>query len=116
MGILTLSLCPTFIQKGGFLWQCEENNGWLAFRNLVSGGYIGYKNKRYVCEAQNLNATVNLCARRHPDGGYILMSLIGDKWWDLSISQNSFVTSKSGEGTRWLFSVWTEPSAFDSLL
>ncbi|KAK0715860.1 hypothetical protein B0H67DRAFT_554297 [Lasiosphaeris hirsuta] len=63
-------------------WGCVEGSGgWLGFRNLASGGYIGHNIKmEMVATAGSHAGWEGFCARRHPDGGYLLLH---PHWWSL---------------------------------
>ncbi|KAK4213484.1 hypothetical protein QBC37DRAFT_172013 [Rhypophila decipiens] len=62
------------------VWLCVERNGWLGFRGLL-GRYIGqsieYGNRHNLeATATHHQAWEYFCARRHPRGGYTLLSPI----------------------------------------
>ncbi|KAI6090677.1 hypothetical protein F4821DRAFT_228805 [Hypoxylon rubiginosum] len=80
-------------EQGGWYWKCVEETGWLTFRSLVSGEYLGFQGNR------------RFCARRHPEGGYLLMLKQGDDLERIIIQEdNSVLLSPSEEkGTLWDF-------------
>jgi hypothetical protein len=88
----------------GYQWDCVEKNGWLGFRNSVSGTYLGRD------DDLNLKANVYhhmpweyFCARRHPEGGYILMVKCDDDLLSIAVTESGTLFATHGEGTRWEF-------------
>jgi len=65
----------------GWHWACvEHHEGWLGFRETSSGVYLGRDNHGgFRAWATEHNGWEQFDARRHPDGGYQLLSII---WWD----------------------------------
>ncbi|KAK3352972.1 hypothetical protein B0T25DRAFT_197666 [Lasiosphaeria hispida] len=87
-------------------WGCvESSGGWLGFRNLATGVYIGHNIKmEMVATAGSHAGWEGFCARRHPDGGYLLLH---PHWWSLLqivIGEDgcSIVAAERG-GTLWEF-------------
>ncbi|KAM7198393.1 hypothetical protein V8F20_006154 [Naviculisporaceae sp. PSN 640] len=77
-------------------WLCVERNGWLGFRSVRNGKYIGQSirpNSRMDIEVTSPHhkAWEYFCARRHPQGGYLLQSPIEDS---------------SGKIEPWLCTLW----------
>ncbi|KAI1385544.1 uncharacterized protein F4822DRAFT_347062 [Hypoxylon trugodes] len=62
--------------QGGYHWICVEKNGWLGFCDPVHGTYIGHDSMgSFISQVKHHKTHEYFCARRHPDGGYILSSL-----------------------------------------
>ena len=61
---------------GCWHWVCEEKGGWLGLRNGASWTYLG-RNMPGEIEAKVTHHRdwEYLCARRHPDGGYLLLNV-----------------------------------------
>ncbi|OAP64940.1 hypothetical protein AYL99_00912 [Fonsecaea erecta] len=71
---------------GSVHWACEENKGWLGFRNVASGKYLGYDGKgnrhgRLVCVSPHHRGWENFVVRPRPDGGYLLFTTHYDQLW-----------------------------------
>ncbi|KAK3904252.1 hypothetical protein C8A05DRAFT_31984 [Staphylotrichum tortipilum] len=64
----------------GWRWLCVCNgDGWLGFRETVSGVYLGRDNRGgFRAAAQEHRGWECFDARRHPQGGY---QLLGICWW-----------------------------------
>lgn len=116
-----LGLCPQ--EKGpgggsnykyprGSHWHCVENRqGWLGFRNVVSGTYLDHNNKR---RAWRLRAKADqhrewgwFCARQHPSGGHILLVKHWNGFQPIKVGGNShrelLVGEEGDDATRWEF-------------
>jgi hypothetical protein len=92
-------------RTGGWHWVCVEKNGWLGFRNYVSGTYIGHDGKgNFYAKVGHHEGHEFFCARRHPDGGYLLLMMHGMKFWKMDIGEdgNKLVETEN-EGTAWEF-------------
>jgi hypothetical protein len=61
----------------GWYWACfEHSEGWLGFRETISGFYLGRYNKGgFGATASKHNGWEFFDARKHPDGGYQLLSI-----------------------------------------
>ncbi|PQE15088.1 Actin cross-linking protein [Rutstroemia sp. NJR-2017a BVV2] len=58
--------------RGGIYWICVSNC-WFAFRNSVSGAFIGRDGKgKFVCSALSQKSDESFSPRPHPGGGYRL--------------------------------------------
>ncbi|KAI0104257.1 hypothetical protein GGR51DRAFT_522151 [Nemania sp. FL0031] len=60
--------------RGGWHWVCAENaEGWIGFRDAVSGSYIGHDNKGgFICQAKKMDAWEYFVLRPREAGGYNL--------------------------------------------
>jgi hypothetical protein len=66
---------PDARNAGSSHWHCVERNGYFGFRNVRSGMYLGHDNGgRVRATAERLQAWEMFTPRRHPDGGYQLLS------------------------------------------
>lgn len=100
-----LQVSPEFTLRGGYHWDCVEKNGWLGFRNCVSGRFIGHDSKgNFIANVSHHQGHEYFCARRHPEGGYILLMRHGDNMVKMAIGNDgkSLIETKN-EGTRWEF-------------
>lgn len=59
--------------RGSIHWECVETNGWLGFRNNVSGKFLGREGGRLCCLVGRQQGREYFCARMRPDGGYVLL-------------------------------------------
>ncbi len=96
----------------GWRWACVEHpQGWLGFRETSSGVYLGRDNfGGFQALATEHKGWEQFDARRHPDGGYQLLSII---WWDRKRMAADMETQrvvelggsgdKVGEAARWDF-------------
>ncbi|QPH06298.1 hypothetical protein C2857_004677 [Epichloe festucae Fl1] len=87
-GKLELQACDgtgTFGSQWHWHWDCSLKNGWLGFRNRVTGRYLGYEsNKRNPTgeisnEAIEHGAFERLHASRSSDGSHILYAPYHDE-------------------------------------
>ena len=54
-------------------WKCAEKNGWFGFKH--EGRYLGHDgNWGFHAEAKHHKPYEYFCIRKHPDGGYQLMT------------------------------------------
>lgn len=97
-----LEICSTASARGCFHWDCTEQNGWLGFRNTVSGTYISFiRHLNYsVGTSQSFS---QLTARRHPDGGYNLMANDGESLFKITLNPKKGLVWVEDIGTRWEF-------------
>ncbi|KAI0467317.1 hypothetical protein F4859DRAFT_525962 [Xylaria cf. heliscus] len=96
--------------RGGWQWDCEENpDGWIGFRNAVSGRYLGHDNKGgYIAQANKLDAWESFTLRPRTAGGYNLCVKHGSKLKPMGISddgsESKLVDAQSyEEAARWEF-------------
>ncbi|RYP33100.1 hypothetical protein DL767_004885 [Monosporascus sp. MG133] len=89
----------------GAHWVCEGNDGWLGFRNPVSGTYIGHDDRGgFWAKATAHKQWEYFCATRHPAGGYLLLKRRGDALWKMDVATDgSKFYETAGEGTVWEF-------------
>lgn len=64
----------------GWHWTCvEKHSGWLGFRETSSGVYLGRDDHGgFIASATKHEGWECFDVRRHPDGGYQLLSI---HWW-----------------------------------
>jgi len=100
-----LQLEPNVSGLGSWYWVCVEKDGWLGFRNYASGAYIGHDGKgNFHAKVFHHKGHEFFCARRHPDGGYLLLMRHGNKLWKMDIKEggNELVETEN-KGTLWEF-------------
>ncbi|KAI0893038.1 hypothetical protein F4806DRAFT_477995 [Annulohypoxylon nitens] len=94
-------------EQGGYHWKCIENGGWLGFRDPIHGMYMGRDARGgYVARVKKHNAWEHFCARRHPDGGYVLLTRHWDSLMKMDIDKSGtklIETSGKGKGAAWEF-------------
>jgi hypothetical protein len=68
--------------RGSIHWACVEKNGWLGFRNPVSGKFLGHDQEGNLrCSVDQQNNWERFCVRMKPEGGYVLyMTHYNDLW------------------------------------
>lgn len=72
--------------RGSIEWECVETKGWLGFRNVVSGKFLGHdKNGRLWCSVERHQGWEYFCARMRPDGGCILLMTHFERLWHVGI-------------------------------
>lgn len=60
--------------RGSIYWECVETKGWLGFRNIVSGGFLGHDIEGTLrCSAEQHQGWEYFCARARPEGGFVLL-------------------------------------------
>lgn len=61
------------IPSGGHIWRCVEKDGWLGFRNMASGTYLGYNKEGKIVATQKEHKEQQFFTdRRKENGGYML--------------------------------------------
>lgn len=101
----TLQLHGTLPSNPASQWACFEANGWLGFRNLATGMVMGH-NGRGVFHAKVTHHRAHewFQARRHPDGGYLLLVKHRDHLWKMDIAEDGKgLVEKPEGGKRWEF-------------
>ncbi|KAK6591851.1 hypothetical protein H4I96_12128 [Botrytis cinerea] len=95
-------------QMGGCHWICVEKDGWLGFRNCISGTYIGHDGSgNFYAQATLHKNWESFCVRKHPNGGYLLLTRHWSKLWKMDIKKSSdgldeLIETETG-GTTWEF-------------
>ncbi|RYP43148.1 hypothetical protein DL770_011828 [Monosporascus sp. CRB-9-2] len=84
-------------------WICNERDGWLGFRNPVSGTYlgIGTSSSKGTIEAVDQGG---FCARKNPDGGYILLVKQRDSLLKVDVNPAATLVASERRGAVWVFS------------
>ncbi|KAK4159579.1 hypothetical protein QBC43DRAFT_221653 [Cladorrhinum sp. PSN259] len=69
------------MRGGCWLWNCVEQNGWLGFRNVASGTYLGHDGKGVLTAVKKHHKSYEqLCVRQDPEErGYIFLMAVWDK-------------------------------------
>ncbi|UNI22191.1 hypothetical protein JDV02_008102 [Purpureocillium takamizusanense] len=92
-------------QAGNCHWLCVENNGWLGFRETELKRYLGHDFWwNFTADASRHDQYQYFQARRHPDGGYLLLApRLGDLV-QVTVGKdgNGLVTTKA-DGVTWEF-------------
>lgn len=95
--------------SGGWHWACVERDGWLGFRNAVSGTYMGIDKRGGVwSKYQHHENDEYFCVRRHPEGGYIILAKHnrGRELWPMAVDrEHGTLVEKENGDDRWLFRV-----------
>ncbi|WQF88300.1 hypothetical protein CDEST_13314 [Colletotrichum destructivum] len=56
------------------LWYCIEKDGYFGFQNPRTGRYLGHDNRAGTCTQVHMKGWEMWTPRKHPDGGYQLLS------------------------------------------
>lgn len=93
---------------GSIRWACVETKGWLGFRDINSGRFLGHDSRgRLQCKAERQQGWENFCVRMTPEGGYLLLMTHFERLWHVGIEMEQGVQklAKIGErnGTIWEF-------------
>jgi hypothetical protein len=93
--------------RGSIHWACVETKGWLGFRNVVSGRFLGHDNAgKLRCTADRHQEWEKFCVRMTPEGGYVLLMTHWERLWQVGIMVERGVEklAKIGEtGIVWEF-------------
>jgi hypothetical protein len=74
---------------GTFRWRCVERDGWIGFQDPASAMYLGYDGQRWLqCTARKHDAWEYMCARKRPEGGYVLLVLVRWSLIPLGVYEN----------------------------
>ncbi|RYP61679.1 hypothetical protein DL769_007608 [Monosporascus sp. CRB-8-3] len=84
-------------------WICNERDGWLGFRNPVSCTYlgIGTSSSRGAIEVVDQG---DICARKNPDGGNILLVKQRDSLLKIDVDNRDTLVTSARCGAVWVFS------------
>jgi hypothetical protein len=86
---------------GSFHWACVERNGWLGFRNVVSGKFLGHADDgRLRCTAGRQQGWENFCVRLRPEGGYVLLMTHFERLWRVGLRNERGVERLAKVGDR----------------
>jgi hypothetical protein len=93
--------------RGSIHWECVETKGWLGFRNVVSGRFLGHDNAgKLRCTADRPQEWEKFCVRMTPEGGYVLLMTHWERLWQVGFTVERGVEklAKIGEaGIVWEF-------------
>ena len=87
--------------SGSIHWACVETKGWLGFRNVVSGKFLGHDAKgRLNCSAERHREWEWFCVRTRPEGGSVLLMKHYERLWHVGIKVEEGVErlAKIGDG------------------
>lgn len=97
---------------GGCYWSCVEKNGWLGFRNSVSGTYLGGDAcGGFHAKVTHHKAHEYFCVRHSAQGGYniLVKHFKGDELWKMGCSDDGCTlvelkwNEESDLGLEWEF-------------
>ena len=86
-------------------WTCFEANGWLGFRNRATRMVMGHNGRGWFhAKVTHHRAHEWFQARRHPDGGYLLLVKHRDYLWRMDVAEDGKgLLEKPEGGKRWEF-------------
>ncbi|KAI0547795.1 hypothetical protein F4679DRAFT_586259 [Xylaria curta] len=53
-----LTVMPDAGTRGGWQWECEDEWGWMGFREAVSGKFLAYDGDKFVVESRSCEKVV----------------------------------------------------------
>ena len=72
--------------SGSIHWACVKTKGWLGFRNVVSGKFLGHDAKgRLICSAERHRDWEWFHVRTRPEGGSVLLMKHYERLWHVGI-------------------------------
>lgn len=96
--------------RGSIYWTCVESQGWVGFRNTVSGKFLNHgEDGKLECSAKQDHGWRKFTITPVPKGGYIMQML---DWWDLrpivrtvekGLPKMGRTGNKLSEGILWEF-------------
>ncbi|KAI1097174.1 hypothetical protein F4804DRAFT_328394 [Jackrogersella minutella] len=100
-------------EQGGYHWVCVEKDGWLGFYDPVHFMHMGRDNRGgYIAQVKHHRAYEYFNVRRHPNGGYILLTQSWSKLFKMGIAKPGHrLVETEGEGTAWEFENVSKPEA-----
>lgn len=84
-------------------WKCVEKDGWFGFKH--EGRYLGHNGRGgFHAEVKHHRAYEYFSARKHPKGGYQLMTLHGWVFRNMAIGKDGEeLVETTNEGALWDF-------------
>ncbi|KAK4450643.1 hypothetical protein QBC34DRAFT_437060 [Podospora aff. communis PSN243] len=104
--LATISPASTSLPLGCLLWQIGEHDGWLGLRNIASWTYLGRNFTGEVeASAGHHKWWEYLCARAHPEGGYVLMivNIVAQTMEKIGVADDGRGLCLREEEARWEF-------------
>ncbi|KAI5921688.1 hypothetical protein F4810DRAFT_712307 [Camillea tinctor] len=107
--VITMGIDGVQLKKigpmGGWHWKCVEHDGWLGFRNVVSGRYLGHNNKGGFHALQTHHkGWESFVAKANPYGGYELLTIHGWKFMKMRVAKDGLTLEETdGKGALWDF-------------
>ncbi|MDI1489979.1 MAG: hypothetical protein OHK93_001178 [Ramalina farinacea] len=92
--------------RGSIYWACVETKGWLGFRNIVSGKFLGHNRKGQLsCHANGHGEWEHFCNRPRPHGGCVLLMEHFDSLRQIGMQEEQGEEKpakiESGDGVGW---------------
>ena len=91
---------------GRFRWNCKEKGGHLGFQNCPDGNFIGYDihSGKFIATSSCHSHAQYLVPRRHPEGGYVLLTDLHGEMVGMMVTDRGILTSRNADAwTRWNF-------------
>ena len=68
-------------------WRCHEKDGWFGFRH--EGRFLGHSGEKDMhAESKHHKEWESYCIRKHPEGGYQIMSPRSKTFWYLGVDKS----------------------------
>ncbi|KAL1608052.1 hypothetical protein SLS60_002991 [Paraconiothyrium brasiliense] len=82
----TVHLHPAGTLGSAYHWTCHERHGWLGFKNIAAGTYLGHGCGGVLqAIAPHHKGWEYFCTRDVPDGGYVLLMENWGKLWPVQM-------------------------------
>ncbi|EXJ56302.1 uncharacterized protein A1O5_12569 [Cladophialophora psammophila CBS 110553] len=99
---------------GSVHWACTETKGWLGFRNVASGKFLGYdgshgrdkrhgdrdRHGRLICVVSRHQGWEHFTVRPRPQGGFLLLTTHFERLWRVGIRRGVEQQAGRGGGKR----------------
>lgn len=107
----TLQLKEEVVDGVDWQWKCVQKDGWLGFKNTATSTYLGHNNGGgFIATARSHQGWEQFCARRCPDGGYLLLNIHWWKLWKMDTGESGTLKqtemgeqAKCEDGSLWEF-------------
>jgi hypothetical protein len=88
----------------GSHWTCFEKDGWLGFRNPVSGTYIGHDGGgKFWAKVSHHRNNEYFVAKKHPGCGYEILMLHDLQFRKMHVGENDCLVEAENGNTLWEF-------------
>lgn len=91
--------------RGCIYWACVESKGWLGFKNISSGKYLGHNVfGDIICGAGEHQGWENFCVRMNPEGKFVLLLTHWEKLWFVTAGTDAlWKCPERGDAVIWEF-------------
>ena len=103
------------LSQVGIHWACVESDGWLGFRNTISGCYLARNHKDELgTDTPTHNDKGYFVVKPDPRGGQEVMVLQNQKLWRVTVADDhATLVLTEGKGAAWDF-VWANQTGSEA--